>query len=68
MLQLRTPEWGGAWMPVLDRATATAKGVDALWPVSISVKELVYVSTTAAAPYPTVSGLWHGAVVQMLAE
>jgi hypothetical protein len=41
-------------MPVLDRAAATAKGVEDFWPVAINAKELVYVSTTAAAPYPPV--------------
>jgi hypothetical protein len=67
-MRVRTPDWGGSWVPVLDAASAKEScGSDSLWPVCLDSSSLTAVVTTKQAPYPQVSIarllVWPGAVV-----
>jgi hypothetical protein len=54
-MRMRTPDWGGSWVPVLDAASAKEScGSDSLWPVCLDSCSLTAVVTTKQAPYPQV--------------
>lgn len=56
MLRLRTAEWGGGWVPVLNSAAVKAAAdSDLYWPVAVNGTELTCVLTTPAQPQPAVS-------------
>jgi len=53
---VHSPDWGGAWVPVLDAAAAKAStGADRLWPVFLDRNSLTAVVTSSKAPYPQVT-------------
>lgn len=56
-MRVRTPDWGGCWVPVLDAAGAKEScGSDCVWPVCLAGGSLMAVATTKKAPFPQVGG------------
>lgn len=56
-MRVRTPDWGGCWVPVLDAAGAKEScGSDCVWPVCLAGSSLTAVATTKKASYPQVGG------------
>lgn len=54
-MRVRTSDWGGSWVPVLDAASAKEScGSDSLWPVCLNSSSLTAVVTTKQAPCPQV--------------
>jgi hypothetical protein len=56
VLRVRSPEWGGAWVPLLDAAAAkAATGSDApLWPAWLEGGSLMAVVNSTKMPHPQV--------------
>jgi hypothetical protein len=56
VLRVRSPEWGGSWVPLLDAAAAkAATGSDApLWPAWLEGGSLMAVVNSSKAPHPQV--------------
>jgi hypothetical protein len=56
VLRVRSPEWGGSWVPLLDAASAKAStGSDVpLWPAWLEGGSLMAVVNSSKAPHPQV--------------
>jgi hypothetical protein len=56
VLRVRSPEWGGSWVPLLDAAAArAATGSDApLWPAWLEGGSLMAVVNSSKTPHPQV--------------
>lgn len=55
-VRLRSPQWGGSWVPVLDAAGAKARaGADLFWPAWLDTDNLMAVVTSSKVQYPQVN-------------
>ncbi len=53
VLRLRSPDFGGTWMPVFDTATEQ-KNNETFWPVAVTRQALSCVICREHTPFPTV--------------
>lgn len=55
VLRVRSPDWGGSWVPVLDAVGAKARaGAEQYWPTWLDTSTCMAVVTSSKVPHPQV--------------